>query len=237
MILFDLDDTIFDHKHSRLCGLTAIQELVYQLKSVPLLALEVEHDKQLLANYNSTLTGQMSVADARMERIKKMLSTLGIKTSNSLLSQADTAYRTAYEESRRAIPGVVQLLYKLKEETRLGLVTNGLSDLQHEKIDICNVRNLLEFIFISDEIGHKKPEKEFFEYVFSQTGSIPSKTILVGDTWDSDILGGHRVGMHTIWLNRYNMECPDPSTTTEIQGYEPVDKALDIFREVRNRRK
>jgi FMN phosphatase YigB (HAD superfamily) len=114
----------------------------------------------------------------------------------------------------------------------LGLVTNGLRAIQNEKIEICNVRNLLEYIFISDEIGYKKPEKEFFKHVFSTTKSTPNEAVLVGGLWDSDILGGHAAGMRTIWLNRYGRQCPNPSITTEIHGYEPIDRTLKIFRAV-----
>ncbi len=232
MILFDLDDTIFDHKHSRLCGLTAVQDLIPQLKSVALKALEAEHDKHLLANYDATLSGQMSVDDARAERIKNLLNTFGVQVSKPLLQQTDDTYRSVYNENRQTIPGIIQLLNHLKDELPLGLVTNGLSAIQHEKIDLCNVRHLLEFIFISEEIGHRKPEKAFFEHVFSQTGSTPNQTVLVGDLWDSDIMGGYGAGMRTVWLNRYERQCPDPSITTEIYGYEPMDKALEIFRAI-----
>ena len=230
MILFDLDDTIFDHKHSRLCGLMALQNLFPHLESISLETLESEHDKYLLANYNAILSGQMSVADARVERIKALLITFGIQVSEPFLLQADETYRSVYHENRRPIPGVIQLLNHLKDDFLLGLVTNGLTSFQYEKIDLCNVRHLLDFIFISEEIGYKKPEKEFFEHVFSVTGSTPRKTALVGDLWDSDIMGGCGAGMRTIWLNRYGLKCPDPSITIEIHGYEPVDKTLNIFR-------
>ena len=232
MILFDLDDTIFDHKHSRLCGLMALQNLFPHLESVPLKNLEAEHERFLSANYDAILAGKISIDDARVERIKNLLGTFGIQASKPFLQQADAIYRTVYYENRQPIPGVIQLMESLKSNIQLGLVTNGLSTLQQEKIDICNVRHLLEFIFISEEIGYKKPEKEFFEYILSQTKSTPEQTILVGDLWDLDIMGGFGAGMRTVWLNRYERKCPDPSITIEIHGYEPVDEVLNIFRTI-----
>jgi HAD superfamily hydrolase (TIGR01509 family) len=232
MILFDLDDTIFDHKHSRLCGLTALQNLVPQLKSVTLKALESEHDKHLLANYDDTLSGKMSVADARVERIRALLISFGVQVSEPFVHQADETYRSVYHENRRPIPGVIHLLNQLKDDFLLGLVTNGLSSFQHEKIDLCHVRHLLDFIFISEELGYKKPEKEFFEHVFSRTGSTPERTVLVGDIWDSDIMGGYGAGITTVWLNRYERQCPDPSITTEIHSFEPIDRTLKIIQAI-----
>jgi hypothetical protein len=45
-------------------------------------------------------------------------------------------------------------------------------------------------------------------------------------------MGGYGAGMRTVWLNRYERQCPDPSITTEIHGYEPTDNALKLFRTV-----
>jgi FMN phosphatase YigB (HAD superfamily) len=165
MILFDLDDTIFDHKHSRLCGLIALQNLIPQLKSVALETLESEHDKHLLANYGATLSGQVSVADARVERIKNLLTTFGVNVSKLLLQQADDIYRSVYHENRRPVPGVSQLLNLLRDDLPLGLVTNGLSDIIYwilslflKKLDIENLKKrFLSTFFLRQDHPPTRP--------------------------------------------------------------------------------
>jgi len=71
-VLFDLDDTLFDHKFCRLRGLQALQEQFFELKAVPLKKLEAEHEKLLKANYGRVLEGKLSVVDGTAERIRLM---------------------------------------------------------------------------------------------------------------------------------------------------------------------
>ena len=57
-------------------------------------------------------------------------------------------------------------------------------------------------MFVSQEIGHNKPSKEYFDACFSQIpGFDAEKAIMVGDSLTSDILGGIRAGMKTCWIN------------------------------------
>ncbi len=44
--------------------------------------------------------------------------------------------------------------------------------------------------------------KEFFTYVFDRIPNFEQqKTVIIGDSLSSDILGGHLSGIDTIWLN------------------------------------
>ena len=57
-------------------------------------------------------------------------------------------------------------------------------------------------IFVSEEAGHQKPEKEYFDYVIS---NIPekdrTKMLIVGDSQSSDILAGINSDIDTCWYN------------------------------------
>jgi FMN phosphatase YigB (HAD superfamily) len=76
-VLFDLDDTLFDHKFSRLKGLAALQEKFPQLKAISLEELEKEHEKLLSADYGRVLDGKISIIDGATQRIKKLCSVYG----------------------------------------------------------------------------------------------------------------------------------------------------------------
>ena len=57
-------------------------------------------------------------------------------------------------------------------------------------------------IFVSEDAGSQKPQKEYFDYCFSRIPGIrPSQTLLVGDSLQSDILGGKQAGTDTCWYN------------------------------------
>ncbi len=45
-----------------------------------------------------------------------------------------------------------------------------------------------------------KPDARVFGLVLDALGAIPSKAVMVGNTWDTDILGANKSGLHAIWL-------------------------------------
>ena len=51
-------------------------------------------------------------------------------------------------------------------------------------------------------MGYQKPQKGYFDYVFSR---IPEKDrarmLIIGDSLTSDIRGGNNAGIDTCWLN------------------------------------
>ena len=65
-----------------------------------------------------------------------------------------------------------------------------------------NLYRFFERVFVSQEIGHNKPSKAYFDACFAQIkGFDPTKTMMVGDSLSSDILGGIRAGIATCWVN------------------------------------
>lgn len=54
--------------------------------------------------------------------------------------------------------------------------------------------------------GGNKPKKEFFDYAFKVTGAKPDTTILIGDNYDTDIIGALNAGIDSILFNRWNIK-------------------------------
>ena len=229
VILFDLDDTLFDHRHSRRCGLKALQAMHPGLMTVPLEELEKEHEKQLQTNYNKTLDGQLSVADARLERIRLLSLQYGLHLDLENAKRAVDHYRNIYEANRRAVAGAKSLLQHLRGRVKTGVITNGFVAAQRDKLRVCGLENLLTFVLISEEVGVKKPDMTIFEEALRRADVRPEEAIFVGDSWTSDIIGAHRCGMKTVWFNRYGFSCPDSTITTEITSFEPIEKILTLL--------
>ncbi len=56
-----------------------------------------------------------------------------------------------------------------------------------------------------------KPESVVFRWVLADFGIRPEEAVMVGNSWDHDIVGAHRVGMHALWLQ-------NPRVCTRIDG-------------------
>lgn len=62
--------------------------------------------------------------------------------------------------------------------------------------------------FISSEIGWRKPAVEFFQAVARSTGVPPSRTVVIGDDFANDCIGGLEAGCRTVWLNQGSAQLP-----------------------------
>ncbi len=45
-----------------------------------------------------------------------------------------------------------------------------------------------------------KPEAAVFRWVLDGYGIRPEEAVMIGNSWDHDIVGAHRMGMHALWL-------------------------------------
>ena len=64
-------------------------------------------------------------------------------------------------------------------------------------------------VFISDEMGWRKPAKKFFEILIRETGFDPKRCLFVGDDPDADVVGAVEAGFQVAWLSeRRNQEAP-----------------------------
>jgi HAD superfamily hydrolase (TIGR01549 family) len=93
-----------------------------------------------------------------------------------------------YAKNRQPVPGITDLLTKLRKYATLGVVTNGLVEPQMEKLRSCQLEKLLHFVVVSEAVGYKKPSREIFEVSLKQANVNASETVYVGDSWNSDVL-------------------------------------------------
>jgi 2-haloacid dehalogenase len=227
-VLFDLDDTIFDYQYARRSALRKLNDH-YHLTTIPIEVFEKIHQHYLDRTFNRVLAKTITSAESRKERMLLLFRHFGHSITERETDEADAVYRDAYNKNRRCIPGVYELIQALKKHGKIGIITNGLKADQHEKIKICQLDNEIDYIIISEEIGSKKPEKEFFLKTLKIINNARNECIVVGDSWEADISGAYQCGIKSIWLNRYAEPCPDPRITTEITSYINIKKILPLF--------
>ncbi len=114
------------------------------------------------------------------------------------------------------VNGAIEILGYLKEKGyKLYATTNGFSFTQYNRIKHSGLEPYFDGVFISEDTGHQKPEKEYFDYVFEHISEKDKKRILVvGDSQSSDILGGINAGIDTCWFN------PDKASPKYPSNYE-----------------
>ncbi|MFN6474538.1 MAG: HAD family hydrolase [Nostoc sp. SerVER01] len=110
-----------------------------------------------------------------------------------------------YELRQRLIlfPEAESTLKQLSQNYRLALITNGISDLQHEKLEKTNLLPYFEHITISGEEGFGKPDPRIFELTLDKLGISAENAVMVGNNLSRDIKGAQKIGIRGIWINRF----------------------------------
>ena len=212
--------------------MTGVQTCALPIYAYPSLAclpiddLVAEHERQLTGSYDQVLDGAVSLAANRLERFRRMFVHWGVAMPVAEVERAMQRYRRAYEAHRRAVPGVVALLAHLQPRLRIGVVTNGLVAAQREKIVACQLAGFIDFLLTSEEAQVKKPDPRLFLLALEKAQTRREDAVVVGDSWTFDVLGAHQAGIRSIWLNRGQEPCPDPTLTTELAAFEPLEHTL-----------
>lgn len=98
-------------------------------------------------------------------------------------------------------PEITSLLKQLRTYYLLGLITNGPSSAQWEKIQKLDLENLFDIILVSGDLPYEKPNSKIFEKACGFLGVEPKQCLMVGDKLETDILGGIRAELGaTVWI-------------------------------------
>ena len=91
---------------------------------------------------------------------------------------------------------------------RLGLVTNGASCLQREKLEGAGLAGCFDAVVVSGDIGIGKPDAAPYARALELLGARPEDATMVGDSLANDVDGALAAGLRAVWLNRGGRERP-----------------------------
>lgn len=103
---------------------------------------------------------------------------------------------------QRNFPETGKLFSILHKNYLLGLVTNGISSLQRQKIRDSSLGGYFDSIAVSSEIGFGKPSPRIFEHIISELGVRTNEVAMVGNNIERDISGARNAGLKPFLVNR-----------------------------------
>ncbi|MCI4324321.1 MAG: HAD family hydrolase [Thermoplasmata archaeon] len=222
-VLFDMDDTLFDHTFSLRTGLAAAWRTDPALRTRPFGAVVREYERLLDDIHPDVLQGRKSHAEARAERFRRLFEWAGSPRSPTELTALSHTYREAYQAARRPVDGALPLLRSLHGRVTVGVVSNNHTAEQREKVDAIGIARFLDFLLTSEDAGAEKPNPAIFRTALARANSSPAETVMVGDSWPADIVGARALGIRSVWLNRRRMARPESAPEVrEVQSLRPV---------------
>ena len=230
-VLFDLDDTLVDHQHSYRSGLVALRDQFAPLRQQSLEALDAVYNQWLETLHVGVLEGRYTLLEARRERFRQIFRHCDATISEADLEDVIALHHRVYRDSQRPIAGVIPLLDHLQHGgIKIGIVTNNLTAEQQGKLRQCGLESYIDVMVTAEDTGIPKPDPAMFHAVLAHLDCAADDAVMIGDSWRSDVLGATALGMRTLWLNRYDQSCPDPTLATEFLTYEPLADMLALLR-------
>ena len=80
-------------------------------------------------------------------------------------------------------------------------------------------------LFISEDIGHRKPSKEFFIECIKRSHFESDEIIVIGDSLTTDIQGANNANLKSIWYNPKRKEV-NHSATYMVYDLNEIKKIL-----------
>jgi HAD superfamily hydrolase (TIGR01549 family) len=236
LVLFDLDDTLFDHRGSREVALRAVRHSYPALRRVGWTVQLRRYDDLLSELHRDVMAGTLTIDAAREERFRRLFLEAGSSPGTRVVRAVATAYRDRYLASRRAARGARALLASYQRDgVATGIVTNNLVSEQEDKLTAIGLRPLLSFLVISEAVGHSKPSPEIFREALRRGGVPATDARMVGDSWEADIQGAASVGIPAIWYNPRGRPRPAGLDVPELATFSPIAPARRTIAEWRGR--
>lgn len=229
-ILFDLDDTLFDHRQCARTALTAVYSSHTCFARTAFDAFERAHAEHLEALHVQVVKGDVHIDAARIERFRRLLAAAGGDENDAARAAAE--YRVAYVKARTPVPGARALLERLRQHAPIGVVSNNLLAEQREKMQQCGLTPYVDALVVSEEAGISKPDPAIFEIALARLHAAPGEAVMIGDSWAADVEGARAAGIHAIWFNPDGLASPDPGLgVPELRVMEPADVAAGTILE------
>jgi len=122
------------------------------------------------------------------------------------------------------IPHARELLDYLAEKYTLTIISNGFVEVQHRKLKNSDIAHYFAHIVLSDDVKVLKPDRKIFDYALKLNNAQANEAIMIGDLFQTDILGAQNAGIDQIFFNRHKKGLKENETASYV-----VNSLREIF--------
>lgn len=173
--------------------------------------------------------GEIERSYLMIERFRRPLSLgSGIDLSDQHMLEVSDCFLSFCSVMPGVVPGAHELVRYLKEQGyRLHICSNGFHEVQYRKLRACGLFDYFDTIILSEDAGANKPSQQFFDYALRQTGADKATTLMIGDNFDTDIMGAKGVGLDTMFFNPHPEKVQaSASVSFEVHALAEIQQIL-----------
>lgn len=201
-IFFDLDHTLWDFEmNSALTFQNLFNDLEIEVNLSKFLEVYVPVN---LAFWKLYREDKIKKSELRYQRLKTTFDAIQYHIRDEEIDIISTEYIVKLATHNHLLPNAVEILDYLKPKYKLHIITNGFEEVQTRKLVNANIFDYFDQVINSEMAGVKKPNPEIFELALQKANVVATKSLMVGDNIEADILGAKAVGFHAMHFNAHN---------------------------------
>lgn len=225
-LFIDLDDTLWDTFNNNKESLKEVYDIYEFDRSYA--SFEVFFDRWF--PYNNHLwdlyrQDKISKQQLVTKRFEHMVEPMGISDPD-FIQQLNKEFLQRSSSKSGLLPFALDILHYLQDKYTLHILSNGFREVQYKKMDNSGLTSFFDKIILSEDAGANKPSKDIFDYALSITSANREEVLMIGDSWEADIVGAHQSDIHQVWYNPHRL-CPsDFIPTYEITNLQELQNIL-----------
>lgn len=223
-IFFDLDHTLWDFERNS--NLAFQQIFKEQLFSIDFDAFMKEYVPINFKYWRLFREEKVSKEELRYKRLKETFDALKYSVSDAVINQTAKDYLDYLPNYNHLIEGTIEVLNYLKPKYNLHIITNGFKEVQNKKIEASNIKQYFDVIVTSESVGVKKPNPKIFEFALKEANAKPEESIMVGDSFEADVLGSLAMKMQPIFYSEISKNELDTDKIITINSLNEILRYL-----------
>ncbi|PHR74158.1 MAG: noncanonical pyrimidine nucleotidase, YjjG family [Lutibacter sp.] len=207
-IFFDLDHTLWDFEVNS----AKTFEKIFKDNNITInISVFLNNYKPINFEYwRLYRNDKISKKKLRYGRLKDTFDKINYSISDDLIDKLSDDYIAVLPMFNALFDGTHEVLEYLKPKYQLHIITNGFSEIQSDKMINSKIDNYFDKVITSESVGVKKPNPKIFEHALKVANASKNDSIMIGDSWEADIMGAKNFGIQPIYCNFEN-QLVDPS--------------------------
>lgn len=230
-IFIDLDDTIWDFRANSKESLrdlffSEMDELIPYKENFDLFFRHyVQRNQELWTQYG---LGQITKEYLSVERFLSPLRAIEAKNIEELAEKMNATYLARLATKSALIPHSREFLdFCVEKNLPMTIISNGFEEVQYRKMRSAGIEHYFEHIILSDKAGALKPSKAIFEHALKINDARKEEVLMIGDSFEADIMGAANTGIDAIYFNRNNRQPELPERVWMIDDFRDIYKFME----------
>ena len=201
-VFFDLDHTLWDFDKNSALAFKKIFEINnVEISTDDFLSHYVPINLKYWRLYREDKIEKNAL---RFARLNETFKAIEFEANDDLVYKLSHDYLTHLATFNHLFENTFEILDYLSQNYNLHIITNGFDEVQYKKMSHSKIDHYFKTITNSEIAGVKKPNPVIFNFALKLANTNASKSVMIGDSYEADILGAKNIGMDVVFFDVNN---------------------------------